>query len=593
MATLTGLAQNLALLLSLTLVYSVIRPYSLKVPRVVRQGVRGLLFALIAIAAMHTPFIIAPGVIGDARYVPVLLAGPFGGPGAALTAGAVAAGYRAWLGGTGSAAGIGTIVTAALLGVVVAWWWRRREPRRPALAFIMLGIALDAIVLAWAAALPDRELAHRVLSAAALPIGLFLPFGTLVLGMLLVHESRRHAERERLALTQFAIERATEALFWIDADGRILNANAAATRLTGYPRGELLTKRVWELQTDGSLERWRAIWADARAGRRQVDEGWYRRRDGREVPLETSSDFVAYGGREWISVFARDVTDRRRVEQERAEHLAREQSLRARAEEAGVLKDQFLATLSHELRTPLTSILGYARMLRDGTLPAAAAGRALDVIERNARAQVQLFNDLLDVSSVMLGELRLEQHAVLLPAVVEAEVEAARGEAERNRLTLEYELIEPVPPVTGDAGRLQQIVRKLLSNAIKFTPPGGRVRVRVDRADDAARLVVSDTGVGIAPAFLPHVFDRFRQADSSMTRVYGGVGLGLTLVRDLVELHEGQVTAESAGDGAGATFTVRLPLRRAAESAARGAEDLRHPAPAAGPARPEASHRRG
>src|SRR5206468_663672 len=250
------------------------------------------------------------------------------------------------------------------------------------------------------------------------------------------------------------------------------------------------------------------------------------------------------------------VTERRRVEQERAEHLAQEQALRARAEEAGVLKDQFLATLSHELRTPLTSILGYARMLRDGTLPAAAAGRALDVIERNARAQVQLFNDLLDVSSVMLGELRLEPHAVLLPAVVEAEVEAARDEAERSRLTLEYEVIESVPPVTGDAGRLQQIVRKLLSNAIKFTPPGGRVRVRVDRADDEARLVVSDTGVGIAPAFLPHVFDRFRQADSSMTRVYGGVGLGLTLVRDLVELHGGRVTAESAGDGAGATENV-------------------------------------
>src|SRR5438132_7824103 len=161
--TLTGLAQNLALLLSLTLLYSVIRPYLPRVPRPLRQVAAGVLFALIAIAAMHTPFIIAPGVVADARYVPVLLAGPFGGPGAALTAGVVAAGYRAWLGGSGSAAGVGTIATAAALGVVVAWWWRRREPRRPALAFIALGVALDAIVLAWAAALPDRELAHRVL----------------------------------------------------------------------------------------------------------------------------------------------------------------------------------------------------------------------------------------------------------------------------------------------------------------------------------------------------------------------------------------------------------------------------------------------
>ena len=562
--SLSSLAQNLALLLSLTLLYSVIYPHTERAPRVARRVVSGVLFGLIAIAAMHTPFVILPGVIGDARVVPVLLAGPFGGPGAAVMAAALAAAYRGWLGGTGSAAGIGTILTAGLLGVAVAWWWRRHAPRRPAAAFIVLGAALDAIVLVWAAALPDRELAQRVLSAAALPVGLFLPFGTVVLGMLLVHEIRRHEERERLALTQFAIERATEALFWIDADGRIVNANQAATRLTDYERDALLGKHVWELEADGSPERWRATWADARAGRRQIHERVYRRRDGSELPLETSGHFVAYGGHEWISTFARDITERRRLEHERAEHLAREQTLRTRAEEAGVLKDQFLATLSHELRTPLTSILGYARMLRDGTLPPGAAGRALDVIERNARAQVQLFNDLLDVSSVMLGELRLDQQSVPLPAVVEAEVEAVRGDMQRAGLTLEYEVAGPVPPVRGDVGRLHQVTRNLLSNAMKFTPPGGRVRVRVDRVDDDARLVVSDTGVGIAPAFLPHVFDRFRQADGSMTRVYGGVGLGLALVRDLVELHNGRVTAESRGDGAGATITVRLPLRRSA-----------------------------
>src|SRR5438094_603541 len=262
--TLTGLAQNLALLLSLTLLYSVIRPYLPRVPRALRQVAAGVLFALIAIAAMHTPFIIAPGVIADARVIPVLLAGPFGGPGAALTAAVVAAGYRAGLGGLGGAAGGGTILTAGLLGMAVTWWWRRRQPRRPAPAFLLLGVALDAIMLVWAAALPDRDLAQRVLSAAALPVGLFLPFGTLVLGMLLVHESRRHDERERLALTQFAIEHATEALFWIDAEGHIVNVNAAAAGLTGYARDELLTKRVWELEVNGSPERWSRIWAEAR-----------------------------------------------------------------------------------------------------------------------------------------------------------------------------------------------------------------------------------------------------------------------------------------------------------------------------------------
>ena len=559
-ATLTGLAQNVALLLSLTLLYSVIRPHLPRMPGRVKPLVTGVLFGLIATAAMHTPFVIAPGVIADARVIPVLLAGPFGGAGAALTAGALTAGYRAWLGGAGGAAGVGTILTSALLGVAVAWWWRRRPPRWPAPMFLLLGLALDAVLLGWAVALPDPGLARQVLAAAALPVGLFVPFGTVVLGMLLVHESRRHDERERLALTQFAIERATEALFWIDAEGRIVNANAAAARLTGYAPAELLARRVWQLEAGGSPEQWRGFWASAAAGLRHAGERRYRRRDGSEVPVDTSSDFVAYGGREWISVFARDVTERRRLEHERAEHLAREQALRLRAEEAGMLKDQFLATLSHELRTPLTSILGYARLLRAGRLPASAAGRALDVIERNALVQVQLVNDLLDVSSLVLGQLQMDREPARFPAIVDAEVEAARGEADRAGVALECQLPEALPPVAGDAARLQQIVRHLLSNALKFTPPGGRVRVWVEQAGEEARLVVSDTGVGIAPHFLPHVFDRFRQADSSMTRSYGGLGLGLAIVRALVELHHGHVSAESPGDGAGATFTVRLPL---------------------------------
>jgi signal transduction histidine kinase len=178
-----------------------------------------------------------------------------------------------------------------------------------------------------------------------------------------------------------------------------------------------------------------------------------------------------------------------------------------------------------------------------------------------------------------------------MAAVVETEIEAVRGEAGRAGLTLDCQLAHAVPPITGDVGRLQQIVRKLLSNAIKFTPPGGRVRVRLDRVDDEVRLVVSDTGVGIAPAFLPHVFDRFRQADGSMTRAYGGVGLGLSLVRDLVALHNGRVSAESPGDGAGATFTVSLPLRP--PSAAMRERGVTGPAPAAGPAHLAASRPRG
>jgi PAS domain S-box-containing protein len=558
-----GLAQNIALLLSLTLLYSVVRASLPRLPRRVTPLLTGLLFGLIATAAMHTPFVIAPGVIADARVVPVVLAGPFGGPLAAATAAALTGGYRAWLGGAGSAAGVGSILTAGLLGVIVALRWRRRRPESPALVFLLLGVMLDAIVLLWAVALPDRELAVRVVAAAALPVGLFLPFGTLVLGMLLVHESRRHDERERLALMQFAIERTTEALFWVDAEGRIVNANGAAARLTGYAREALLGRHVWELEVDGTPGRWQAFWRAAGTGRHHVEDRRYRRGDGSEVLVETSSDFVAYGGREWINVFARDVTERRRLEQERAQHLAREQALRVRAEEAGVLKDQFLATLSHELRTPLTSILGYARMLRQGRLPATEAGRAVDVIERNALAQVQLVNDLLDVSSIMLGKLRVEPRPISLPALVEGEVEAARGDADQAGVTLDCRLSKGLPPIAADGGRLQQVIRNLLSNAIKFTPPGGQVRVRVDRQDDEARVVVADTGIGIPPEFVPHVFDRFRQADSSLTRTHGGLGLGLAIVRELVELHDGRIDVESPGRGAGATFTVRLPLRPA------------------------------
>jgi PAS domain S-box-containing protein len=556
---LTSLAQNIALLLSLTLLYGVIRPYSTRVPSAAQPLVSGVLFGLIATAAMHTPFVIAPGVLGDARLIPVMLAGPFGGPGAAVIAAALASGYRIWVGGVGSAAGVGSILTTGLFGVAVALWWRRTGARRAAPRLLLLGLGLDAIVLAWAMALPDMGLAQRVLTAAALPIGLFLPFGTLVLGMLLIHERSRHEERERLALTQFAIERSTEALFWIDATGTIVNANAAAGRLTGYARTELLGLPIWQLDADGSPEAWQAFWAWVRADGGHADRR-FRRRDGSIVPVETSNDFVAHDDHEWISVFARDVSERRRLEQERAEQFAREQALRVRAEEASVLKDQFLATLSHELRTPLTSILGYTRMLRRGTLPAAEAGRALDTVERNAMAQAQIVDELLDVSSIVLGTLSINLRPVPFTAIVHGEVEAARLEASEAGLSLDAELPDELPPVAGEGARLQQIVRNLLSNAIKFTPPGGRVRLRLDRQGDAARLVVSDTGIGIAPAFLPHVFDRFRQADSSMTRAHGGLGLGLAVVRALVELHRGSITAESPGDGAGATFTVRLPL---------------------------------
>ncbi|MGH9887724.1 MAG: ATP-binding protein, partial [bacterium] len=236
------------------------------------------------------------------------------------------------------------------------------------------------------------------------------------------------------------------------------------------------------------------------------------------------------------------------------------QEARKAAETANRAKDEFLATLSHELRTPLTPILGWTVMLRSGTLDQASMIRGLEVIERNVRAQTQLIGDLLDVSRIITGKLRLEVRPVDIGPVIEAGVEAVRSSAEAKDITLELDLHLDVPQVNADPDRLQQVVWNLVSNAVKFTAAGGRVQVRLRRAEGRIQIAVSDTGKGISASFLPFVFDRFRQADSTSTRTHGGLGLGLAIVRHLVELHGGTVSAESPGEGRGSTFTVELPL---------------------------------
>ncbi|GAB4235356.1 MAG: hypothetical protein Kow00121_62900 [Elainellaceae cyanobacterium] len=237
-----------------------------------------------------------------------------------------------------------------------------------------------------------------------------------------------------------------------------------------------------------------------------------------------------------------------------------EQKARAEAEAANHVKDQFLAIVSHELRTPLNSILGWSQILRARKLDEATATRALETIERNARSQNQLIDDLLDVSRVLRGKLKLNLLPTNLIEVIEAAIESIRLTAIAKKIQLETNLETEVGPISGDAERLQQIIYNLLSNAIKFTPEGGRVEIRLERFGTQAQLQVKDTGIGIDQKFLPHLFEYFRQADGSTTRSHGGLGLGLAIVRNLVELHGGTVQAESLGPGQGATFTVRLPL---------------------------------
>jgi len=226
--------------------------------------------------------------------------------------------------------------------------------------------------------------------------------------------------------------------------------------------------------------------------------------------------------------------------------------------EANRLKDEFLAIVSHELRTPLNPILGWAQILRTRKLDAATTARAVETIERNAKLQKQLIEDLLDVSSIIQGKLSLKVSPINLVAVIEAAIDTVRGAADAKAIQLKSILDDSAGLVNGDADRLQQVMWNLLSNAIKFTSAGGYVQIQLTRVADSIEVTVSDTGIGIAPAFLPYVFDRFRQQDSSTTRTYGGLGLGLAIVRQLVELHGGTVCVTSPGEGQGTTFTVHL-----------------------------------
>ncbi len=256
-----------------------------------------------------------------------------------------------------------------------------------------------------------------------------------------------------------------------------------------------------------------------------------------------------------------EIEERLRAENEREELLARERLLRGQAEELSRLKDEFLATMSHELRTPLNAIFGWITLLRTRRLDEATQARALETIERNARAQKRLIEDLLDVSRIVTGKMALELGDVAPRRIVEGAIATMQPAARAKEVSIVPALGEVTAVVRGDFARLQQVVCNLLSNAVKFTPPGGRIDVELAMIADQVQISVADTGQGIKPEFLPHVFERFRQEDGSIRRRHGGLGLGLAIVRHLVDLHCGTVEARSEGEGRGARFIVRLPIR--------------------------------
>jgi CheY-like chemotaxis protein/nitrogen-specific signal transduction histidine kinase len=252
---------------------------------------------------------------------------------------------------------------------------------------------------------------------------------------------------------------------------------------------------------------------------------------------------------------------------------------RQEAENANRTKDEFLATLSHELRTPLNAILGWSRLVMDGRLSEEEKRQGLEVIQRNADLQARLVEDILDVSRIITGKLRLDVHELNLAAVIEGAVGSVRPAAQAKEIRLQQVLDSGASLVSGDPNRLQQVVWNLLTNALKFTPKGGWVQIRLERVNSHVEIVVSDNGTGITPETLPYIFERFRQADQSFTRNYGGLGLGLAIVRHIVEMHGGTVEAQSPGVGQGSTFTVKLPLlaARSVDVGSQTGEEGLHP----------------
>ena len=372
------------------------------------------------------------------------------------------------------------------------------------------------------------------------------------------------------ALLAAVVESSDDAIITKRLDGTITSWNASAGRLLGYTAAEIIGQPITVLIPPDRREEERDIVENLRAGHRIEHYETVRvTKDGRliDVALTISPLRDEAGQIVGASKILRDITERKRIERElqelhaeRDQILASERAARSQAERLSSSKDEFLALLSHELRTPLNAILGWTEILRRASSTHTDFEKGLVVIERNVRAQAQLVDDLLDMSRIISGQMRFDVQPVMPYAFVQGAIESARPAADARGIRLETILDPAAGPVSADANRLQQIVWNLISNAIKFTLRGGRVQVILERVNSNIEICVADSGIGIQPDFLPHIFERFRQADATTTRTHGGLGLGLSIVKHIVELHGGTVEANSDGEGKGATFRVKLPV---------------------------------
>jgi len=368
------------------------------------------------------------------------------------------------------------------------------------------------------------------------------------------------------AIAQLAaiVESSDDAIVSKNLNGVILSWNQGAEKLFGYAAEEVIGKSIMiVIPPDRSDEEKRVLENIRRGEKIDHFETVRRRKDGAlvDVSLSVSPLRNEKGKIIGASKIARDITERKRAEAEIARLLADEQAAREVAEQATRAKDEFLAVVSHELRTPLNAILGWNHILRSERGDDPQIAKVAETVERSGKAQLQLIEDLLDTARIITGKMKLEFRPVELVAVISAALDTVRPGAESKGIVITAHLDPKAGQITGDPDRLQQVIWNLVSNAIKFTPSGGRIRVELRRVDAGVQIVVDDTGRGIRPDLLPYVFDRFKQGDRETSRRLGGLGLGLALVKHLVELHGGSVGVESLGEGHGATFIVTLPVR--------------------------------
>jgi PAS domain S-box-containing protein len=365
----------------------------------------------------------------------------------------------------------------------------------------------------------------------------------------------RRAEDTRQVLAAI-VESSDDAIISASLEGVITSWNAGAERILGYTAGEIIGKHIAVLRPPTGAEDMAHTLQQIREGAR-IEHFETRRvtKDGKiiDVSLSVSPIRDSSGTIVGASKVARDITERKRSQKER-------ERLLAAAESANRMKDEFLATLSHELRTPLNAIVGWASILRSGKVDACDLEEGLSAIERNSRAQAVIIDDLLDISRIISGKLRLDVQRLNLSEIIETAMAAVAPAATAKEIRIHKILDSVVGPVAGDPARLQQVIWNLLINAVKFTPRSGSVHVLLERVNSQIEISVIDTGQGIKPEFLPNVFDRFRQADASTTRRHGGLGLGLAIARQLIEMHGGTIRAKSPGEGQGSTFTITLPI---------------------------------